>query len=71
MKKKDFLKGLRPKSYKELVEVKVSLLKELFSIRMQMGTKQLSKNHIIGEIRRNIARVSTLLSENQVVSKDG
>ena len=45
-----------------------SLLKEQFSLRMQRGSQQLTKPHLLGQVRRNIARVKTVLHEKASVA---
>ena len=40
-----------------------SLLREQFNLRMQLGTQQLKQVHKLKAVRRNIARVKTLLRE--------
>ena len=39
------------------------LLKEQFNLRMQRGTGQFSRPHLMKDARRNIARVKTVLNE--------
>ncbi len=55
------LKKLREKSVEELQSHLVELHKETFSLRMQKATGQLGKTHDIRRVRREIARVNTLL----------
>jgi len=50
---------LRDKSQAELRETLSDLLKEQFNLRMQRGTGQLARPHLMKEVRRNIARVKT------------
>jgi len=50
---------LRDKSQAELRETLSELLKEQFNLRMQSGTGQLARPHLMKEVRRNIARVKT------------
>jgi large subunit ribosomal protein L29 len=50
---------LRDKSQSELREKLSELLKEQFNLRMQRGTGQLARPHLMKEVRRNIARVKT------------
>ena len=50
---------LRDKSQTELRETLNELLKEQFNLRMQRGTGQLARPHLMKEVRRNIARVKT------------
>jgi large subunit ribosomal protein L29 len=54
---------LRSKSSDELQTELQSLLKAQFSLRMQKATQQLSNTSQIRKVRRDIARVRTLLSE--------
>ena len=54
---------LRSKSSAELQEVLHSLLKDQFNYRMQKSTGQLSQAHLLSVVRKDIARVKTLISE--------
>ena len=54
---------LRSKSSAELRKELVSLLREQFNLRMQKGTGQLTQPNELRRVRRNIARVKTLLNE--------
>ncbi|MEJ2360767.1 MAG: 50S ribosomal protein L29 [Gammaproteobacteria bacterium] len=56
-------KEMRDKSADELSKELVDLLREQFNLRMQKGTGQLSRPHQMKEVRRNIARVKTILRE--------
>jgi len=56
-------KELRDKSADELNKEMVELLREQFNLRMQKGTGQLARPHQMKEVRRNIARVKTILRE--------
>ena len=55
---------LRGKSQQELRDTLHGLLKEQFNLRMQQGTGQLARPHLMKEVRRNIARVKTLMTES-------
>ena len=55
------LKQLRQKSADELKAHLVELQKERFALRMQKATGQLAKSHDTRRVRREIARVKTLL----------
>ena len=55
------LKQLRQKSADELKAHLLDLQKEQFSLRMQKATGQLAKTHDVRRVRREIARVNTLL----------
>lgn len=57
---------LRAKTVDELNKELLDLLKAQFGLRMQLATQQLSKNSQIGKVRRQIARVRTLLHEKAV-----
>ena len=57
---------LRVKNTDELRQELNELLKAQFSLRMQVATQQLTNNSQIGKVRRDIARVRTLLCEKAV-----
>jgi large subunit ribosomal protein L29 len=57
---------LRTKSTEELGQELLSLTKAQFGLRMQLATQQLSNNSQLGKVRRDIARVKTLLTEKGV-----
>jgi large subunit ribosomal protein L29 len=54
---------LRAKSASELNQELLDLLKAQFSLRMQHATQQLGNTSQIGKVRRDIARVRTILRE--------
>ena len=54
---------LRAKSAGELNTELLELLKAQFSLRMQLATQQLNNTSQLGKVRRDIARVRTLLRE--------
>ncbi len=56
---------LREKSQDELNAALEELLKEQFNLRMQQGTGQLSRPSRMKEVRKDIARVKTLMKEMQ------
>ena len=56
---------LRGKSESELREELLSLLREQFNLRVQRATGQMAKPHLFRDVRRNIARVRTVLAEQQ------
>jgi large subunit ribosomal protein L29 len=41
---------------------------ELFNLRFQAATGQMEKTHRVGEVRKDIARISTLLREKRSAS---
>ena len=56
---------LREKSVTELQAQLQDLYKDQFSYRMQKNTGQLGQIHLVGEVRRDIARIKTIISEKQ------
>ena len=54
---------LRAKSVDELNKELIELRRAQFSMRMQLATQQLSKVDQVGKVRRDIARVRTVLAE--------
>jgi len=54
---------LREKSADELNTELHALLRKQFNMRMQKGTGQLGQSHQMKEVRRDIARVKTVLNE--------
>ena len=59
------LKQLREKSAAELQVHLTELHKEGFALRMQKATGQLAKTHEARRVRREIARVNTLLGQQK------
>ncbi|MFV0520545.1 MAG: 50S ribosomal protein L29 [Lachnospirales bacterium] len=64
MKSKVFLDELRNKSNEELKQDLVSAKKELFNLRFQNATNQLENTARITAVRKNIARIQTVITEN-------
>ena len=62
MKTKKYLDNLNAKSLAELNQELVSAKKELFNLRFQNATNQLENTGRIKEVRRNIARIQTVIS---------
>jgi large subunit ribosomal protein L29 len=54
---------LRKKTREELEVMIVDLAREKFNLKMQKGTGQLSKPDQVKKVRRNIARVLTIMNE--------
>ena len=65
MKSKAYVEDLRNKNVEELNEELVSAKKELFSLRFQNATNQLQNTARIREVRRNIARIKTMISAQE------
>ncbi len=63
MKINKFVKDLKGKSVAELNEELVAAKKELFNLRFQNATNQLDNTSRIKEVRRNIARIQTAITE--------
>ena len=61
MKSNDYLKDLNKMTAAQLQEELVSAKKELFNLRFQNATNQLSNTARITQVRRNIARIQTLI----------
>lgn len=57
---------LRAKDKVQLDKELGELLKAQFSLRMQKGTQQLSNNSQLKKVRRDIARVRTIMNEKAV-----
>ena len=57
---------LRAKSVAELKNELLELLKAQFSLRMQAATQQLANTSQLGKVRRDIARVRTIIREKAV-----
>ena len=63
MKSKALLEDLRTKSAAELNEDLVAAKKELFNLRFQNATNQLDNTARIKEVRKNIARIQTVITQ--------
>ena len=63
MKTNKFVEGLKAKSAAELQEELVAAKKELFNLRFQNATNQLDNTSRIKEVRKNIARIQTVIAQ--------
>ena len=63
MKINKFVEDLKSKSVAELNEELVAAKKELFNLRFQNATNQLDNTGRIKEVRKNIARIQTVITE--------
>jgi len=61
---------IRKKSSEELQALLLDLHREQFNLRMQQGTGQLSRSSQLKNVRRDIARIKTILTEMKM-SKSG
>ncbi len=57
------VKELRQKSAQELKDELIALQRQHFNLRIQHGTGELKAPHMLRIVRRNIARIKTLLGE--------
>ena len=63
MKINKLVEDLRAKSANELSDELVAAKKELFNLRFQNATNQLDNTSRIKEVRKNIARIQTVITE--------
>ncbi len=63
MKSKQFVQELNNRSVEELSNDLVLAKKELFNLRFQNATNQLDNTARINEVRRNIARIKTVMTQ--------
>ena len=69
MKINKYVEDLKSKSAAELNEELVAAKKELFNLRFQNATNQLDNTGRIKEVRRNIARIQTVITAKANASK--
>ena len=69
MKINTFVNELRGKSVEELNEELVAAKKELFNLRFQNATNQLDNTSRIKEVRKNIARIQTVITQKEKVAE--
>ena len=69
MKINKFVEDLKAKSVAELNEELVAAKKELFNLRFQNATNQLDNTGRLKEVRKNIARIQTVITEQANASK--
>ena len=69
MKINKFVEDLKAKSAAELAQDLVAAKKELFNLRFQNATNQLDNTGRIKEVRKNIARIQTVITEQANASK--
>ena len=63
MKTKDFMNELNSKSVDDLQKDLVAAKKELFNLRFQNATNQLDNTSRIKDVRKNIARIPTVIAQ--------
>ena len=69
MKINNFVEDLKATSAAELNEELVAAKKELFNLRFQNATNQLDNTSRIKEVRKNIARIQTVITEQANAAK--
>jgi large subunit ribosomal protein L29 len=62
---------LRTKSEAELREELMKLRREQFNLRMQRGTGQMARPDQFGRVRKDIARIKTVLNETRAKAESG
>ena len=68
MKSNQRLSDLRVMTVDQLQDELVKLKKEQFNLRFQAATGQVEKTHRAGEVRRDIARIKTVLRSRQATA---
>ena len=68
MKTNKYVQDLKAKSAAELATDLVAAKKELFNLRFQNATNQLDNTSRIKEVRKNIARIQTVITEKARVA---
>lgn len=69
MKTNQYVVDLKAKSPADLAEELVNAKKELFNLRFQNATNQLDNTSRIKEVRKNIARIQTVITEKARVAQ--
>ena len=69
MKTSKYLEELKTQSVADLNAQLVEAKKELFNLRFQNATNQLDNTSRIKEVRKNIARIQTIITEKQKVAQ--
>jgi large subunit ribosomal protein L29 len=69
MKTNKYVEDLKAKSAAELAQDLVAAKKELFNLRFQNATNQLDNTARIKEVRKNIARIQTVITEKAKVAE--
>ena len=63
MKSKEYIKSLNEMTVEQLGEELTNTKKELFNLRFQNATNQLDNTGRIKEVRKNIARIETIIAQ--------
>ena len=67
--KNNIINDLRTKSIADLQDELVSAKKELFNLRFQNATNQLDNTSRIKEVRKNIAKIQTVITEKAKIAE--
>ncbi|MBR5659833.1 MAG: 50S ribosomal protein L29 [Lachnospiraceae bacterium] len=67
--KNNIVNDLRAKSIADLQDELVSAKKELFNLRFQNATNQLDNTSRIKEVRKNIAKIQTVITEKAKIAE--
>ena len=70
MKAKEYVKELNAKDEKALLEELTNAKKELFNLRFQHATNQLDNTARINDVRKNIARIQTVMTAKKRLAKE-
>lgn len=68
MKAKEYRETLRSKSLEDLKKEEIELKEQLFKLRFKHATSHVENPHEIKYIKRNIARVKTVIKEKELAS---
>ena len=66
MKSKKYLDSIKEKTIEELNSELINTKKELFNLRFQNATNQLDNTSRINEVRKNIARIQTIMTQRKL-----
>ena len=69
MKTNKYVEDLNARSAAELAQDLVAAKKELFNLRFQNATNQLDNTARIKEVRKNIARIQTVITEKASIAE--
>ena len=66
MKTKNYVQDLKTKNEEELTAALTEAKKELFNLRFQNATNQLDNTSRINEVKKNSARIQTVITEKRM-----
>ena len=66
MKTKNYVQDLKTKNEEELTAALTEAKKELFNLRFQNATNHLDNTSRINEVKKNIARIQTVITEKRM-----